>query len=286
MSAPLIAARGLGRRFPARRGYPPVAAVDGVDLTLAPGEVLGLVGASGCGKTTLARMLVRLLPPTAGRVTVDGIDVWGARGEDLARVRRTVQIVFQDPARSLNPRMGVGAIVAEPLAVHGLPEGPRRGRRAARRRRAGELLDAVGLPARTVERRPAELSGGARQRVALARALALEPRALVLDEPISSLDASVGAQVMTLLRRLRQERGLAYLLVSHDLAVVGEVADRVMVMSEGRIVEEGTADRVYAQPEHERTRELLAAARSLSPPAPPQSLSAPPWGWPGSISQA
>jgi peptide/nickel transport system ATP-binding protein len=150
--------------------------------------------------------------------------------------------------------------------VHRLPEGPRRRRRAARRRRAGELLEAVGLPARTAERRPAELSGGARQRVALARALALEPRALVLDEPISSLDASVGAQVMALLRRLREERGLAYLLVSHDLAVVGEAADRVAVMSEGRIVEEGTAERIYDRPEHESTRELLAAAHILSPP--------------------
>ncbi len=286
MSAPLIEAEGLGRRFPARRGHPPVTAVEDVSVTLAAGEVLGLVGASGCGKTTLARMLVRLLAPTAGRVRVDGIDVWSARGEDLARVRRTVQIVFQNPALSLDPRMAVGAIVAEPLAVHGLPEGPRRGRRAARRHRAGELLEAVGLPARTVELRPAELSGGARQRVALARALALEPRALVLDEPISSLDASVGAQVMAVLRRLREERGLAYLLVSHDLAVVGEVADRVAVMSEGRIVEEGPAERIYARPEHERTRELLAAARSLAPPAPPQSRSAPPWGWPGSINQA
>ena len=192
MIAPLIEARGLGRTFPSRRGYPPVAAVDGVDLTLARGEVLGLVGASGCGKTTLARMLVRLLRPTAGRVTVDGIDVWSARGDDLARVRRTVQIVFQDPARSLDPRMGVGVDRGR------APRGARPARGAPPRppgrppRRAGELLEAVGLPARTVERRPAELSGGARQRVALARALALEPRALVLDEPISSLDAVGG----------------------------------------------------------------------------------------------
>lgn len=267
MSAALLQAAGLVKVFPGRRrGEDPVRAVDGVDLTIAPGEVVGLVGESGCGKTTLIRLLMRLLPATAGVIRLDGIDLRAARGAELMRARRTVQAVFQDPTLSLDPRMSIGAAIAEPLAVHGIPGGPWRARRAARRARVAELLAAVGLPAGAAPRRPGELSGGERQRVAIARALALEPRLLLLDEPVSSLDVSVGAQVLGLLAELRESRGLAYLLVSHDLAVVRETADRVAVMEEGRIVEAGSADEIYARPRHPRTRELLRAGQWLSPP--------------------
>jgi ABC-type glutathione transport system ATPase component len=266
VSAPLLEARDLVKVFPGGRSRPPVRAVDGVSLDVGEGEVVGLVGPSGCGKTTLARLLVRLVPATAGEIVLDGIDVRAATGERLTAVRTAVQIVFQDPSLSLDPRLSVGASVAEPLAVHGRPEGPRRGRRAARRRRVEELLEAVRLPAGAAARRPGELSGGERQRVAIARAMALEPRLLILDEPLSSLDNSVGAQVLDLLAELRRARGLAYLLISHDLAVVREVADRVAVMDEGRIVEAGDAGSVYAAPQHARTRELVRAAQLLSPP--------------------
>jgi peptide/nickel transport system ATP-binding protein len=264
---PLLRIEALRVEFPGKDG--PTVAVDGVDLGVCAGEAVALVGESGSGKTTVARAVVRLAAPTAGTVAVDGIDVAAAEGADLRRLRRTVQMVFQDPSLSLDFRMSVGAIVAEPLAAMGLPEGDRGGRRAARRRAVAELLEDVGLPAATAEKRPAELSGGGRQRVAIARALAPSPRLLLLDEPVSSLDASIGAQVLGLLADLRARRGLAYLLISHDLAVVREAAGRVAVMEAGRIVEEGETEAVLSAPAHPRTRALRDAA---------QLLSAPPWG--------
>ena len=278
MSAHLLEARGLSLAFPGTRGAPPVRALDGVDLSLDAGEVLGLVGESGCGKSTLARVVTGLRSPDAGWVSIAGIDVAGARGAARRRLRRAVQIVFQDPYLSLNPRLSVGASVAEPLVVHRLPEDvPRRGRPAARRARVAELLEAVGLPAAAAARRPAELSGGGRQRAAIARALALRPRLLVLDEPVSALDPSIGAQVMALLADVRTREGLAYLLISHDLATVRGVAGRVAVMDAGRIVEEGPAERILADPVSDRARALVAAAHILS---------APPWAWPGATAQA
>ncbi len=278
MSAPpLLAVRGLRYSHPGRRGRPPVAAVDGVDLTIARGEVVALVGESGCGKSTLARLIMGLELPAAGDVLLDGVAVVDERGVDRPRLARAVQIVFQDPYLTLNPRLSVGRSVAEPLLAQGGPElrGPRRG--PARRRRVGELLEAVGLPASDADRRPDELSGGARQRVAIARALALRPRLLVLDEPVASLDVSIASQVMALLADLRARDGLAYLLISHDLATVGEAAGRIAVMDGGRIVEDGPAARVLSAPASARGQALLASA---------QALSLAPWAWPGSTVQA
>jgi ABC-type glutathione transport system ATPase component len=263
---PLLRVRALSHAYGGDGG---LRAVDGVDLRIEHGEALGLIGPSGCGKSTLAMLLVRLLRPASGAIAVDGVDLGTARGRDLARVRRTVQIVFQDPGQSLDPRMSVGASIAQPLAVHGLPAGRRAGRRRARERRVVELLAAVGLSAGTAARRPRELSVGERQRVAIARALALEPRLVILDEPVSSLDPSVGAQVMSLLADLRGSRGLAYLLIAHDIAVVAGAVDRLALMAEGRIVEEAPPASVVARPAHPVTRELVRAA---------QLFSTPPWG--------
>lgn len=261
---PLLEARGLGRAFPSRRGRPGVRALEGVDLRVGEGEVVGVVGASGSGKTTLARLLVRLDAPTAGRALVGGVDVAQASGAELVAVRRTVQMVFQDPYISLDPRVRVGASIAEPMAIHGLGGPSRAERRSHRRARVADLLAAVGLDPDTAARRPAELSGGQRQRVALARALSLEPRALVLDEPASALDAATAARMAGLLADLRAGRGLAYLLISHDLAAVAGLADRVAVMHEGRIVEEGPPGALMASPAHPATRRLVRAAQDLS----------------------
>ena len=262
---PVLEARDLSCELRGRSGAR-VRVVDGVSLAIAPGETLGLVGASGSGKTTLARSLVGLVPPSGGALLVDGADP-----------ARTVQIVFQDPYLSLDPRLSVAASIVEPLAIHRVGGASRADRRAHRARRSGELLAAVGLHPQIGARRPAQLSGGERQRVAIARALALEPRLLVLDEPISSLDPSIGARIMDLLAGLRAERGLSYLLISHDLAAVASAADRVAVMDAGRIVEEGPSARVLAAPVHPRTVELVEAA---------QALSLVPWAWPGSTTQA
>ncbi len=242
----------------ARRGTPPLRAVDGVSLAIAPGERVGLVGESGSGKSTLVRTLLGLDEPTAGRVLVDGAALHEARGAEQRRLRRLLQIVFQDPYASLNPRHRIERIVAEPLYLLDAPPPA-----AVRRRLVERLLEDVGLEAAHADRYPHAFSGGQRQRIAIARALAIEPRLVVLDEAVSALDATLRTQVLDLLERLRERRGLAYLFVSHDLEVVRAVTDRVLVMQHGRIVEQGPTARVLDAPEHPYTRTLVAASPSI-----------------------
>jgi oligopeptide/dipeptide ABC transporter ATP-binding protein len=245
----MLEAVDLVKRFPVRGTDAEVHALNGVSLTLAPGETLGIVGESGCGKSTLAKVLVRLEDPTQGRVLLDGVDLTALRGRRLRAHRRHIQMVFQDPFSSLDPRQPVGAALDEVLTVHGL----------RRPGRVEQLLDLVGLPAEFAQRLPHEMSGGQRQRVGIARALAPEPRVLLLDEPVSALDVSVRAEVMNLLVHLRTELALAYLFISHDMAMVRQISDRVAVMYFGRIVEEGSWREVLADPLHPYTAGLRAA---------------------------
>ena len=267
MSTPLLEARGLVRHYAISKGLwlgrrgRAVRAADGVDLAVARGETLAVVGESGCGKSTLARLLVRLETPTAGSVRLDGIDLARLSEREMRPLRRRLQIVFQDPFSSLNPRLTVGSLLAEPLLVHGLG-GP-----AERRRRVEELLDLVGLRPALVARFPHELSGGQRQRVAFARALATGPELLLGDEPVSALDVSVQAQVLNLLAELKVRLGLTLVVITHDLAVVRHVADRVAVMHLGRIVELAPADRLLGAPRHPYSRALLAAVPRPDPRA-------------------
>ncbi|WP_329469212.1 ATP-binding cassette domain-containing protein [Streptomyces sp. NBC_01723] len=239
-------------------------AVDDVSLEVHEGETLALVGESGCGKTTLTRLLLRLLEPTAGSVRFDGQDLAALSAPELRAVRRQMQVVLQDPYSSMNPRMRITDIVAEPLVTHD-PEARGRRARPRTRERVGELLEAVGLDAGIQDRYPHEFSGGQRQRVSIARALALRPRLLVLDEPTSALDVSVQATVLDLLADLQQRLGLTYVFVSHNLAVVGQVADRVAVMRRGRLVEVGDTAEVLRSPRHPYTRQLLDAVPVLDP---------------------
>ena len=248
MSGPLLDARDLVKVFGAHR------AVDGVSFTVAVGETLALVGESGSGKTTTGRLALRLIEPTSGQVLFDGRDVGTLSARALRALRRRMQIVFQDPAESLSPWMRVGALVREGLDVHGIAEGSEAETRVRR------LLEEVGLRPELAARYPHELSGGQRQRVSIARALAVEPALIVCDEVVSALDVSVQAQVLNLLIELQRARSVAYLFISHDLAVVERLADRVAVMRQGRIVEQGPATQVLGAPEHEYTRTLLASA--------------------------
>ncbi|GGF32273.1 ABC transporter ATP-binding protein [Aliidongia dinghuensis] len=256
-NAPLLTIEGLAKSFTTRRGGEPVKAVDGIDLAINAGECLGLVGESGCGKTTLSKMLLRALQPDAGSVRLrDGdrdIDVLALEGRALTEFRRRVQYVFQDPFSALNPRMTVFDILAEPLLVHGI------GDAAERRARVEELVRLVGLDRQQLKRYPHSFSGGQRQRIGIARALALNPDLLICDEPVSALDVSIQAQVLNLLKDLQQRLGLTYLFVSHNLAVVDYVADRIAVMCAGRIVELAPRRTLFRDPQHPYTKALLAA---------------------------
>jgi len=264
-SSPLLTVRDLKVHFPVQHGlfsrakvY--VKAVDGVSFSLAPGETLGLVGESGCGKTTLGRAVVRLIEPTAGSVTFDGDELTKLDGAALRSRRRGFQMIFQDPYGSLNPRMTVEGIIGEALDIHSLATDAK-----ARRARVAALLEAVGLNTAHAQRYPHEFSGGQRQRIGIARALAVEPKLIVCDEPVSALDVSVQAQIINLLQDLQRQRGLAYLFVAHDLAVVEHISRRVMVMYLGLVAELADAKAIVRAPKHPYTQALISAVPVVDP---------------------
>ncbi|MDB6027164.1 MAG: peptide transporter substrate-binding protein [Verrucomicrobiales bacterium] len=261
----LLEVKHLKVHFPVKRGLLNrarlhVKAVDDVSFVIEPGETLGLVGESGCGKTTLGRALVKLVEPTAGNILFDGKDIANSHGKKLLATRRGLQMIFQDPVGSLNPRMTVEQIIGEALDIHRLAAN-----RDDCRARVRELLKAVGLNEAYAQRYPHEFSGGQRQRIGIARALAVEPKLIVCDEPVSALDVSVQAQVVNLLQDLQQQRGLAYLFIAHDLAVVKHISQRVMVMYLGKIVELGATNAVVDQPKHPYTQALISAVPVVDP---------------------
>ncbi|MFC5215031.1 ABC transporter ATP-binding protein [Streptomyces coerulescens] len=268
MAEAILEAHGLVKHYPLTRGVlfrkevGSVKAVDGVDFTLHRGDTLGIVGESGCGKSTVARMLVNLERPTAGCIKYKGEDITRLSGRALKAVRRNIQMVFQDPYTSLNPRMTVGDIIGEPYEIH--PEAAPRG---DRRRRVQELLDVVGLNPEYINRYPHQFSGGQRQRIGIARGLALRPEVIVADEPVSALDVSVQAQVINLMDRLQSEFDLSYVFIAHDLSIVRHISDRVAVMYLGRIVERGRDTEIYDHPTHPYTQALLSAVPVPDPEA-------------------
>ena len=265
--APLLKVTDLVKHFAAEQGVlagrlgPQVKAVDGVSFEVEHGKTLGLVGESGCGKSTTGRCIMRLTMPTSGAVEFEGRDVLKLRGRDLKAFRRQVQFIFQDPYASLNPRFTIGEIVSEPLVIHGI------GTRHERTAKARELLDTVGLSPEHISRYPHEFSGGQRQRIGIARALALQPKLIVCDEPVSALDVSVQAQVLNLLERLQDEFDLTYLFIAHDLSVVQHVSDHVAVMYLGRIVESADWHALYDAPSHPYSQSLLSAVPLPDPEA-------------------
>jgi len=258
---PLLSIENVVKHFPAREGNGVVRAVDGVSLAVAEGETLGIVGESGCGKSTLARLILRLIEPTSGRIAFEDHDLVTLNRAELRRRRRDMQIVFQDPYASLDPRMTIVSIIAEPLDIHGVE--PRR----IRNERVLDLLQLVGLDPGAARRYPHEFSGGQRQRIGIARAIALEPKLLVLDEPVSALDVSIQSQILNLLMDLKERLKLSYVFISHDLGIVEHVSDRVAVMYLGRIVEEGEATRVLSAPLHPYTEALISAIPAADPRA-------------------
>ena len=263
---PLLELRGVAKSFPVKGGIlqrtiAEVKAVDGVDLTIRRGETLGLVGESGCGKTTVGRLMLRLIDPTAGSIIFDGQDITRVKGRALKPFRRRMQIIFQDPYSSLDPRAPIGASIADGLRIHGI------GNRQERQKRVARIMDMVGLQPYQSRRYPHEFSGGQRQRIGIARALILEPDIVVCDEPVSALDVSIQAQVLNILRELQRDLGLTLVFIAHNMAVVEHISDRVAVMYLGRVVEQADRRVVYADPRHPYTQALMSAIPLPDPDA-------------------